>query len=52
MVYRLDLRMENDKIQHYFLLVIYDFEKLASFLLSMKQNFILFAGKCSVERLK
>ena len=50
MVVRLDLVMENDEKQHYFLLVFYDFEKLASYLLSMNRNFLLFAGKCKVDR--
>ena len=30
MVVRLDLMMENDEKQHYFLLVFYDLEKVAS----------------------
>ena len=39
MVVRLDLTMEKD-------------EKLASYLLSMNQNFLLFPGKCSVDQFK
>ena len=30
MAFRLDLMMENDEKQNYFLLVLYDFEKLAN----------------------
>ena len=45
----LDLTMENDEKQHYFLLVFYDLKK-TSYHLSMNQNFLLFAGKCRVDR--
>ena len=50
MVVRLDLLMENDEKQHRILLVFYDFEKLASYHLSMNRNFLLFGGKCRVRR--
>ena len=46
MTFGLDRMMENDEKQNYFLLVLYDFEKLARYLLSMNRNFLLFAGKC------
>ena len=49
LVVRLDLTMENDEKRHYFLLVFYDFEKLASYLLLMNLNFLLFTGKCMVD---
>ena len=49
---RLDLMMENDEKWHQFLLVFYDFEKLASYHLSMNQNFLLFSDKCRVDRFK
>ena len=52
MMFCLDLTMENDEKRHYVLLVFYDFEKLASYLLSMNRNFLLFAGKCSVDQFK
>ena len=44
MVICLDLTIENDEKG----LVFYDFEKLASYLLSMNQNFLLFDGKYTV----
>ena len=37
------------KKEHKFLLVFYDFEKLTSYLLTMNQNFVLFADKCRVD---
>ena len=52
MVVCFDLMMENDEKQHYFLLVFYDFEKLASYHLWMNRNFLLFGGKCRVDRFK
>ena len=52
MVVRLDLMMENNEKLHYFLLVFYDFEKLASYHLSMNQNFVLFGCKCRVDQFK
>ena len=38
------------KKKYKFLLVFYDFEKLTSYILSMNLNFLLFAGKCRVDR--
>ena len=52
MVFCLDFMMENDENQHKSLLVFYDFEKLASYHLSMNQNFLLLGGKCRVDRFK
>ena len=48
MVVRLDLMIENDEKQHQFLLIFYDFEKIASYLLSKNLNFLLIVGKCRV----
>ena len=45
-----DLMIENNEKQYNFLLVFYDFEKLASYLSSMNLNFLLFAGKCRADR--
>ena len=50
MMVRFDLLMENYEKRHQFLLVLYDFEKLISLLLLMIQNFLVFAGKCRVDR--
>ena len=44
--------VENDEKKQYFLPVFYDFEKLASYHLSMNQNFLLFSDKCRVDRFK
>ena len=52
MVVRFDLMMENDEKRHFFLLVFYGFEKLASYHLSMNRNFLLFGGKCRINRFK
>ena len=43
MVFCLDLTIENDEKQHYFLLDFYDFVKLASYHLWMNRNFLLFS---------
>ena len=50
MVVCLDLTMENDEKQNYLLLIFYEFEKLANYLLSMNLDFLLFAGKCRVDQ--
>ena len=50
MVVCFDQMMENNEKQHQFLLAFYDFEQLASYLLSMNRNFLLFAGKSRVDQ--
>ena len=42
--------MENNKKRYQFLLVFYDFEKLARYYLWMNQNFLLFGGNCRVAQ--